>query len=98
MTRPDFEETFGVNAAYAEKVYGDYLAAPETVPEEWRRWFETTLPEEQRARPGARTGSAAKAPAAPQSPASARATAAAGTTGDAQLQPLGGIAARIVAK
>src|SRR5262245_28694931 len=95
MTRPDFEETFGVNAAYAEKVYGDYLAAPETVPEEWRRWFETTLPEEQRAKPGARSVSAAKAAA--QSPASARATAAAGTTGDAQLQPLGGIAARIVA-
>src|SRR5262245_39664095 len=94
MTRPDFEETFGVNAAYAEKVYGEYLAAPDTVPEEWRRWFETTLPEEQRAKPGARAG-VAKTPAAPQSPASSR--AAAGGVGDAQLQPLGGIAARIAA-
>src|SRR5262245_65824806 len=97
MTRPDFEETFGVNAAYAEKVYGDYLAAPDTVPEEWRRWFETTLPEEQRAQPGARTGSAKPAPASIAPSSSAAARAAAPADADAQLQPLGGIAARIVA-
>ena len=35
MTRPDFEQLFGVNAAYAAKVYDEYLAAPESVPEEW---------------------------------------------------------------
>ena len=49
MHQPDFEEVFGLNAAYAEKVYGDYLDAPESVPAEWRTWFETELPPEQRA-------------------------------------------------
>jgi len=49
MHRPDFEEVFGLNAAYAEKVYGDYLQAPDSVPNEWRSWFETALPPEQRA-------------------------------------------------
>ncbi|MGC6488764.1 MAG: 2-oxoglutarate dehydrogenase E1 subunit family protein [Planctomycetota bacterium] len=49
MQAPDFEEVFGLNAAYAEKVYGDYLDAPESVPAEWRSWFETELPPEQRA-------------------------------------------------
>ncbi|MFT4514301.1 MAG: 2-oxoglutarate decarboxylase, partial [Planctomycetota bacterium] len=49
MNQPDFEEVFGLNAAYAEKVYGDYLEAPESVPEEWRTWFETELAPELRA-------------------------------------------------
>ena len=44
MHRPDFEEVFGLNAAYAEKVYGDYLHAPDSVPVEWRNWFEAALP------------------------------------------------------
>ena len=48
MHQPDFEEVFGLNAAYAEKVYGQYLAAPASVPGEWRHWFETALPEAQR--------------------------------------------------
>jgi 2-oxoglutarate dehydrogenase complex dehydrogenase (E1) component-like enzyme len=37
--RPDFAAVFGVNAAYAEKVYGDWQRAPESVPAEWRHWF-----------------------------------------------------------
>ena len=49
MQAPDFEEVFGLNAAYAEKVYGDYLDAPDSVPAEWRSWFEAELPPEQRA-------------------------------------------------
>lgn len=49
MHQPDFEEVFGLNAAYAEKVYGEYLEAPNTVPAEWRTWFDTELPTEQRA-------------------------------------------------
>ena len=49
MHQPDFEEVFGLNAAYAAKVYGDYMEAPDSVPEEWRTWFETELPPEQRA-------------------------------------------------
>ncbi|MFK7742623.1 MAG: multifunctional oxoglutarate decarboxylase/oxoglutarate dehydrogenase thiamine pyrophosphate-binding subunit/dihydrolipoyllysine-residue succinyltransferase subunit [Planctomycetota bacterium] len=49
MQAPDFEEVFGLNAAYAEKVYGDYLEAPDSVPSEWRTWFDTSLPPEQRA-------------------------------------------------
>jgi 2-oxoglutarate dehydrogenase complex dehydrogenase (E1) component-like enzyme len=81
MTRPDFEETFGVNAAYAEKVYAEYLAAPDAVPEEWRRWFETTLPAEQRAKPAARAGSAARAAPAGDAPARAGAGAPAPARG-----------------
>ena len=49
MHQPDFEEVFGLNAAYAEKVYGDYLEAPDSVPEEWRSFFDTELPVAQRA-------------------------------------------------
>lgn len=49
MNRPDFAALFGLNAAYAEKVYGDYLQAPDAVPESWRRWFESELPPELRA-------------------------------------------------
>ena len=51
MHQPDFEEVFGLNAAYAEKVYGDYLEAPDSVPAEWRNWFDKELPPEQRAVP-----------------------------------------------
>jgi 2-oxoglutarate dehydrogenase E1 component len=85
MHRPDFEEVFGLNAAYAEKVYGDYLQAPESVPNEWRSWFETALPPEQRAsavaRPPTRKVASAVEPA---------------VEGDADLQPLAGVAGRIV--
>ena len=49
MQAPDFEEVFGLNAAYAEKVYAEYLTAPDSVPPEWRQWFDTSLPPEQRA-------------------------------------------------
>ncbi|MBK8100410.1 MAG: multifunctional oxoglutarate decarboxylase/oxoglutarate dehydrogenase thiamine pyrophosphate-binding subunit/dihydrolipoyllysine-residue succinyltransferase subunit [Planctomycetes bacterium] len=44
MNRPDFAAIFGINAAYAEKVYAEYLAAPAAVPEAWRQWFDTALP------------------------------------------------------
>ena len=33
-----------MNAAYAAKVYDEYLAAPESVPEEWVRWFPGDAP------------------------------------------------------
>ena len=90
MSRPDFEEVFGLNAAYAEKVYGEYLEAPDAVPEEWRRWFDTTLPEEQRAvaRPA---GAAQSAVAVAEAPAAAQKEPQQG------LQALTGVAARIVA-
>ncbi|MBL9078659.1 MAG: multifunctional oxoglutarate decarboxylase/oxoglutarate dehydrogenase thiamine pyrophosphate-binding subunit/dihydrolipoyllysine-residue succinyltransferase subunit [Planctomycetes bacterium] len=79
--RPDFEELFGVNAAYAEKVYGDYLAAPDSVPAEWRAWFDSSLPPEQRA------------VAAPK-PRAATLPPTIGATADAE--PLTGVAGRIV--
>ncbi len=85
MQRPEFEEVFGVNAAYAEKVYGDYLASPDSVPAEWRQWFESVLPPEQRVTRAA--VSARPAPAASSSPSDA------GSTG---LHPLTGVAGRIV--
>lgn len=85
MQAPDFEEVFGLNAAYAEKVYGDYLEAPDSVPAEWRNWFETSLPPEQRA--VAKPKPAAKERAGGGGPAS---------DGGDELQPLVGVAGRIV--
>ena len=85
MRAPDFEEVFGLNAAYAERVYGQYLEAPDSVPTEWRQWFETALPPEQRAVPGG-TAAATRAPPALVEPAA----------GADELQPLRGVAARIV--
>ncbi|MBX3463489.1 MAG: multifunctional oxoglutarate decarboxylase/oxoglutarate dehydrogenase thiamine pyrophosphate-binding subunit/dihydrolipoyllysine-residue succinyltransferase subunit [Planctomycetes bacterium] len=90
MLRPDFEEVFGLNAAYAEKVYGDYLAAPDSVPAEWRNWFEATLPPEQRAQ------AAGRPPSAPAAKAAAGPPAAAAPPADDELQPLAGVAGRIV--
>ncbi len=85
---PDFEEVFGLNAAYAEKVYGEYLQAPDSVPAEWRNWFDQALPPEQRA----------SAVAVKSKPAVATATASApvvAPTND-ELQPLVGVAGKIV--
>ena len=88
MPAPDFEEVFGLNAAYAEKVYGEYLEAPDAVPAEWRLWFDSELPEEMRASPDARAkkdgGRAEQNGAAtPADP-------------DTTLEPLRGVAAKIV--
>ncbi|MBL8734816.1 MAG: multifunctional oxoglutarate decarboxylase/oxoglutarate dehydrogenase thiamine pyrophosphate-binding subunit/dihydrolipoyllysine-residue succinyltransferase subunit, partial [Planctomycetes bacterium] len=84
MHRPDFEEVFGLNAAYAEKVYGEYLQAPDSVPTEWRAWFDTALPPEQRA-------SAVVTKPKPSAVASAVANG-----GDDELQALTGVAGKIV--
>src|SRR5215831_13878552 len=86
MANPDFETLFGVNAAYAEKVYADYLAAPASVPAEWRQWFEHTLPPEQRAPVAPPVSAPPAAPRAPTSPPPDAASAA---------QPLTGIAAAV---
>ena len=83
MQAPDFEEVFGLNAAYAEKVYGEYLEAPDSVPAEWRNWFETELPPEQRA------------VAKPKPEPAPKAQAKGGGDGD-ELQALTGVAGRIV--
>ncbi|HEX5050674.1 MAG TPA: multifunctional oxoglutarate decarboxylase/oxoglutarate dehydrogenase thiamine pyrophosphate-binding subunit/dihydrolipoyllysine-residue succinyltransferase subunit [Planctomycetota bacterium] len=90
MHRPDFEEVFGVNAAYAEKVYGDYLHAPESVPAEWRSWFESALPPEQHA-----TAVAAK-PARPSAVAAPKAAEPDARGSGEDLQPLTGVAGKIV--
>jgi 2-oxoglutarate dehydrogenase E1 component len=36
----DFTEQFGFSAGYVEKLYSDYLAAPGSVGEEWRSFFD----------------------------------------------------------
>ncbi|MBP8301807.1 MAG: 2-oxo acid dehydrogenase subunit E2, partial [Planctomycetes bacterium] len=84
MQRPDFEDVFGLNAAYADKVYGDYLAAPESVPAEWRDYFETALPPEQRAS------------AVPRKPVRAAAPPVLPPAADDELQALTGVAGKIV--
>ena len=86
MHAPDFEEVFGLNAAYAEKVYGRYLSAPDSVPAEWRQWFESALPPEQHARPVASDAAPRSAPPSP----------VASDAADDEMQPLRGVAARIV--
>jgi 2-oxoglutarate decarboxylase len=93
MHRPDFEEVFGVNAAYAEKVFGDYLTAPESVPAEWRAWFDATVPEAERPKPAA---ARTKPDANGTGTASAARDAAAAQTGGDELTPLTGVAGRIV--
>ncbi|MFN8823529.1 MAG: multifunctional oxoglutarate decarboxylase/oxoglutarate dehydrogenase thiamine pyrophosphate-binding subunit/dihydrolipoyllysine-residue succinyltransferase subunit [Planctomycetota bacterium] len=90
MHRPDFEEVFGLNAAYAEKVYGDYLQAPDSVPAEWRSWFDTALPPEHRA---SAVATKAKPAAAATTTAGPAATAGAH---DDELQALTGVAGKIV--
>ena len=93
MERPDFEEVFGLNAAYAEKVYGEYLQAPESVPAEWRNWFESALPPEQRAQ--AAVGGKSTAVAVVE-PLAAPAQSAPTAPLNDELQPLVGVAGRIV--
>ena len=89
MHRPDFEEVFGLNAAYAEKVYGEYLQAPESVPSEWRAWFDTALPPEQRA-------SAVATKPKPVATTSSSAASQPSTGVDDELQALTGVAGKIV--
>ena len=72
----DFEELFGVNAGYVEQVYAEFMAHPDAVSDEWRRFFESHLPADQLPE-----RSAAEAPAASANTASeptAEAPAAAG--------------------
>jgi multifunctional 2-oxoglutarate metabolism enzyme len=88
---PDFEDVFGLNAAYAEKVYGDYLLAPDSVPAEWRNWFETALPPEQRASTATMRSKSKPREAAAGEPASA-----ADAAGAQELTPLTGVAGKIV--
>ena len=96
MERPDFEEVFGLNAAYAEKVYGEYLLAPESVPAEWRNWFEAALPPEQRAQAGAGKAKAGATAVAEPQPQAANPSAAPAPAASDELQALVGVAGKIV--
>jgi 2-oxoglutarate dehydrogenase E1 component len=79
----DFEALFGVNAGYVEKLYADYRQAPDSVAEEWRQYF-------------AQMFGAPAAPApAPKAPA--KSSAGAEASAPADIEPLRGVAARIVA-
>jgi 2-oxoglutarate decarboxylase len=79
----DFEELFGVNAGYVEQVYAEFMAQPDAVSDEWRRFFESHLPVDQLPK-----RAVAVEPAA--APASS-----AGATTPAELAPLRGVAAKI---
>lgn len=80
-----FEELFGVNAGYVEKVYGEYAKDPSSVGEEWVRFFDEHLPPELRVQPK------------PEEPAATEADEAAAEDLDPELEPLRGVAGRIVA-
>ena len=79
----DFEELFGVNAGYVEQVYAEFMAQPDAVSDEWRRFFESHLPAEQLP--------VRKTPSAP----AASAAAPEGEPAEAELTPLRGVAAKI---
>jgi 2-oxoglutarate dehydrogenase E1 component len=96
----DFEDMFGVNAGYVEQVYAEFMAQPDAVSDEWRRFFEAHLPaallpqrpaEPQPARPAeqAPPATAGAAPPAGGEPAGEAESAAAG------LEAMRGIAAKI---
>src|SRR5262245_45459399 len=89
-TVADFEELFGVNAGYVEKVYQDFLASPESVGEEWRRFFAEQRPPE-RAAPAA--GDGAPKPATPEAATPGRRPEPAAVD---RLEELHGISAKIV--
>ncbi|MCA8944541.1 MAG: 2-oxo acid dehydrogenase subunit E2, partial [Planctomycetes bacterium] len=83
----DFEELFGVNAGYVERVFAEYSAQPEAVSEEWQRFFESHLAPEQlpkRTPTKAETLDAERSVAREVEPAST-------------LEPLRGVAAKIAA-
>lgn len=82
----DFEREFGVNAAYVETLFEQWRAAPEQVQPEWAAWFERLS---RRDGAGEAQGGVAVATAAP--PAEAPAAAA----GEAVVEPLRGVGARI---
>ncbi len=87
----DFEEQFGVNAGYVEKVYTEYMAQPGAVSAEWQRFFESHLPAEMLPKVEA------EAPTAPSNAASSKGTAARAAAAPEGLQPMRGVAARIAA-
>ncbi len=87
MTTPstlDFEELFGVNAGYVERVFAEYAAQPEAVSDEWRRFFETHLPPEQLPARSAASASTATATAQPTA-----------SDDDDGLEPMRGVSAKI---
>jgi 2-oxoglutarate dehydrogenase E1 component len=110
MHRPDFSTLFGLNAAYAEKVYAEYLADAGAVSPEWRHYFDAQLPPEQRAAAvleAAAVAESAESPAvespAVEPPAVEPPPAAVETRAEPpangaleQLVPLAGVAGRIV--
>lgn len=98
MQRPDFAELFGLNAAYAEKVYSDYLEAPDAVPAEWRRYFESALPPELRAQAVAKKAGGTAVAEPPPAASHGKAAEPAASTGNdgEELQALTGVAGKIV--
>lgn len=94
ITTEDFEELFGVNAGYVEKVYHDYMSSPDSVGDEWRRFFTERGLEAPVAEPTATTTPAPDGAASRPEPGagSGPADEAAGEL----EQPLRGVAARIV--
>ncbi|MCP3917323.1 MAG: multifunctional oxoglutarate decarboxylase/oxoglutarate dehydrogenase thiamine pyrophosphate-binding subunit/dihydrolipoyllysine-residue succinyltransferase subunit [bacterium] len=94
----DFERDYGVNAGYVQAIYEDWVADPASVDESWRRLFERVEPRLRHAPepvaplPSRTTPPPDPAPAAPRSAEDAAPEAA----DDPELEPLRGVAGRIV--
>ncbi len=95
----DFEELFGVNAGYVEKVYGEYIKEPKAVTEEWRSFFENHLPPEALASAATESAAAETTPQGKPGPSTkSKAGSKAGASGESDTEgliPIRGIAARI---
>ncbi|MEM7203620.1 MAG: multifunctional oxoglutarate decarboxylase/oxoglutarate dehydrogenase thiamine pyrophosphate-binding subunit/dihydrolipoyllysine-residue succinyltransferase subunit [Planctomycetota bacterium] len=103
----DFAQQFGFSAGYVEKIYADWQEEPQSVAEEWRRFFEQhggngAGPAPAAAAPskGADTQPADTQPAAAAPPTEARPATkgkkgAGKETADAELEPIRGVASRI---
>ncbi len=99
LSSDDFARQFGFSAGYVEKVYADWRAAPESVSEEWRRFFlERSGATAQSAPPASAGAPSVAAPArapAPDAPATPAREPAADDSGDGSLELIRGVAARI---
>ncbi|MEO0481935.1 MAG: 2-oxo acid dehydrogenase subunit E2 [Planctomycetota bacterium] len=82
----DFEELFGVNAGFVEQVYAEFMARPDSVSDEWQRFFERHLPAEH-------------LPERPAEPVATTKDASGGAADSTEVpagaKPLSGIAAKI---
>ncbi|HHI81057.1 MAG TPA: multifunctional oxoglutarate decarboxylase/oxoglutarate dehydrogenase thiamine pyrophosphate-binding subunit/dihydrolipoyllysine-residue succinyltransferase subunit [Planctomycetes bacterium] len=99
----DFEEQFGVNAAYVASLFEKWQSDPQVIDEEWRQWFESMGQGEGSAKPTKRGSSPAQSKAesrpepaeAAPSPKKESSPASDLSSEEAEFEPLRGLARKI---